>query len=258
MRTQRLDTLAERWAMLAPSVHRITPSGEGPFPCVLLFHGCGGRRPFLDRYMAAIAETGVVPMLIDSFAPRGWSRNRALAMVCTGLQLQGWRRAGDVLAAVWGVSQMPDIDNSRLALAGWSHGGWAIMDLMTMALRRPGEAGLADPDPDLLRSVKAVALAYPYCGPGALTQIRQWRRTPDVFAFVGEKDHVAHPVHCRRAFRQVEASGAAVQTWFPASATHAFDEDGAVVSPFRFDVSLSAEAEDRIARFLAERLVSSA
>ena len=240
--------------MLAPSVHRMTPSGEGPFPCVLLVHGCGGRRPFLDRYMAAIAETGVAPILIDSFAPRGWSRNRALATVCTGLHLQGWRRAGDVLAAIWGVSRMPDIDGTRLALAGWSHGGWAIMDLMTMALQRPGEAGLADPDPDLLRSVRALALAYPYCGPGALTRLRQWRRTPDVFAFVGEKDTVARPMHCRKAFAMAESSGGRLQTWFPASATHAFDENGDGISPFRFDASLSAEAEARIARFLAERL----
>ena len=254
MTPRRLDTLAERWDALSPHVHAITPRGEGPFPGVLMFHGCGGRRPFLDRYMTAIADAGVAPILIDSFAPRGWSRSRALATVCTGLDLQGWRRAGDVLAAVRGVSQMPDIDSSRLALAGWSHGGWAIMDLMTMALQRSGEAGVADPDADLLQGVKAVVLAYPYCGPGALTQIRRWRHTPDVFAFVGEKDRVAHPAHCRRAFRQVESSGASVRTWFPAHATHAFDEDGAAVSPFRFDASLSAEAEDRVARFLAERL----
>jgi tRNA pseudouridine38-40 synthase len=34
---------------------------------------------------------------VDSFAPRGISRARALALVCTGVELPGWQRAGDVL-----------------------------------------------------------------------------------------------------------------------------------------------------------------
>lgn len=230
------------------------PEGEGPFPAALLFHGCGGRRPYLDRYAKALTRRGVAAIRVDSFAPRGWSRRRALATVCTGLELPGWRRAGDVLAGLWGVARMEGIDAARLALAGWSHGGWAIMDLMTMGLERPGEAGLADPDPAPLAGVKAVVLAYPWCGAGALSQLRPWRRTPDVFAFVGEADRVARPALCRRAFRAVERRGARVESWHPTGATHAFDEDSAGFSTFRFDPALSAEAETRVADFLAARL----
>jgi dienelactone hydrolase len=219
-----------------------------------MFHGCGGRRPFLERYMDAIAAAGFACVSIDSFAPRGWSRARALAMVCTGLELQGHLRAGDVLAAIWGVSRSPGVDPDRLALAGWSHGGWAIMDLMTMALNRPGEAGLADPDQGLLVGVKALALAYPYCGPGALTQLRPWRLAPEVFAFVGADDRVALPGLCRRAFQKAEAAGAHVETWFIAGATHAFDEDATPPSPFRLDLEAAREAEQRVARFLSRSL----
>ncbi len=146
---------------------------------------------------------------------------------------------------------MVSIDHHRLALAGWSHGGWAIMDLMTMALNRPGEARIARPDPALLAGVKAVVLAYPWCGAGALSQLRPWRRTPDVFAFVGEADRVARPALCRRAWRAAERAGARVETWFPAGATHAFDEDGVPVSAFRFDAALAADAEERVASFVA-------
>ncbi len=145
MTVRRLDTLAARWAALAPHAVWRVPDGEGPFPTVLLFHGCGGRRAFLDRYMAAMTRRGLAAVSIDSFAPRRWSRARVLATVCTGLELPGHQRAGDVLASLWGVSRDPRADPTRLALAGWSHGGWAIMDLMTMALTRPGEAGVADP-----------------------------------------------------------------------------------------------------------------
>ena len=254
--TRRRDTLAARWARLAPHVEVLRPAGQGPHPVALMFHGCGGRRPYLDGYMRAAVQAGTMAVLIDSFAPRGISRNQAVATVCTGAQLQGWRRAGDVLASVWGARGLEGADPDRIALAGWSHGGWSIMDLMTMPLVRPGEAGLADPDASLLRSVRALFLAYPYCGPGALTQLRAWRRAPDVFAIVGESDLVAHPVLCRRAFRQVERAGARLQSWFPAGASHAFDEDGEDVGKwigvFRYDPELAREAERRMAAFLAQ------
>ncbi len=254
MTSRALDTLAQRWAALAPHAIWCAPDGEGPFPTVLMFHGCGGRRDFLDGYMAAVVKAGVAVVSIDSFGPRGWSRARALATVCTGLELPGHQRAGDVLASLWGVTRFANVDPTRLALAGWSHGGWAIMDMMTMALTRPGEAGVADPDPALLDGVKALALAYPYCGPGALSRSRAWRRAPDVFAFVGDADRVANAEVCLRAFRRIEEAGAHIETWIVPGATHAFDEASAGAPSFRFDGPLTREAETRMARFLAERL----
>ena len=231
------------------------PDGEGPFPTVLMFHGCGGRRGFLDHYMAALARAGLAVVSVDSFAPRGWSRARALATVCTGLELPGHRRAGDVLASLWGVSRTAGVDPARLALAGWSHGGWAIMDLMTMALTSPGEAGVADPDASLRDRVKALALAYPYCGPGSLTQLRPWRHAPDVFAFVGADDRIARPAGvCGRAFRRMHDAGARIETWIIPGATHAFDEAAASGSSFRFDAAITREAQGRMARFLSDRL----
>jgi dienelactone hydrolase len=253
---RRFETLLQRWAALAPHAVWRLPDGEGPFPAVLMFHGCGGRRAFLDRYMDVIVGTGVAAVSIDSFAPRGWSRTRALATVCSGLELPGHRRAGDVLASLWGVCRTARIDPGRLALAGWSHGGWAIMDLMTMALSRPGEAGIADPDASLLDGVRVLALAYPYCGRGALSRLRPWRRTPDVFAFVGEADRVSRPGACGSVFSRVQHAGARVETWIIPGATHAFDEDAGGLSPFRFDAPRAREAEERMARFLADRLTS--
>ena len=250
-RAPRLDTLAARWARLEPHLEIVRPPGEGPWPTVLMFHGCGGRRPYLDDYVRALNAAGLMTVTVDSFAPRRISRARALATVCTGAELPGWRRAGDVLACLWGVERLAGADPERIALAGWSHGGWSIMDLMTMPLARAGEAGVADPDPALVSKVKALVLAYPYCGPGALTQLRSWRARPDVFAFVGEADRVANPHLCRRAFRTIERSGARITTWFAPAATHAFDEHGNAFSWFRYDEAAAAEARGRATAFLA-------
>lgn len=247
------DTLAERWSLLQPYARVSTPEGPGPFPAVLMFHGCGGRSSSIDRYTHSFIDAGLAVIDVDSFGPRGWSKPQAIATVCTGLRLQGWRRAGDVLAALWGVRQMPQVDGRRVGLAGWSHGGWSLMDLMTMPLTRTGEAGLFDPDPALLDGVSALALAYPYCGPGALTQLRPWRRTPDVFAFVGERDRVAHPALCRRAFRNAERSGARLETWFP-DATHDFDVPSSLLAFYRHQPALADEAVLRMTTYLANRL----
>jgi dienelactone hydrolase len=249
------DALAQRWALLSPTMEVARPAGPGPFPTVLMFHGCGGRRDFLKLYMDACAAAGVMAVSFDSLTPRAIGRTRALTTVCTGVELPGWERAGDVLAAIWAADRIPGVDPVRLGLMGWSHGGWAIMDLMTMALTKPGEAGIADPDPALLDRVKALVLAYPYCGPGALSQLRPWRRARDIFAFVGDRDSVAMPSLCRRALRTAERAGSTVELWHPAGVTHAFDEEGSgPFQRFRLDGEATSEAVRRSAAFLAERL----
>jgi len=247
-----LDTLAQRWASLEPHLVIERPAGDGPWPTVLMFHGCGGLQTALSHHMRAIADAGFLAIAVDSFAHRKISRMRAVATVCTGAELPGWRRAGDVLASLWGVGRVPGADPKRLVLAGWSHGGWSIMDLMTMPLARAGEAGLADPDPALLGRVRALILAYPYCGPGALTQLRQWRVKPPVFAFVGEDDRVAHPALSRRAFRQMQRAGVDLRTWYPTGAPHAFDEAGDMMAGYRFKPELAAEARERVVAYLRE------
>jgi hypothetical protein len=56
------DTLAARWARLAPHTVVATPQGPGPFPGVLMFHGCGQRGVFLDGYARALAAEAMIRM----------------------------------------------------------------------------------------------------------------------------------------------------------------------------------------------------
>jgi dienelactone hydrolase len=254
-----LDTVARRWDMLAPWVQAYGPADEEARPAVLLFHGCAGVRPHIDTYARAAARDGFRAFVIDSYEPRGWSQGYATTFVCSGAMFWGRERAGDVLAAVNGLAQDPGVDSSRIALAGWSHGAWSIMDLMTMPLDRPGEASLADPNAEVLAGVRSLFLAYPYGGPGALSRSRPWTRAPETFGVVAERDHITGQADALRIFDAARQVGAETHLWI-APGTHAFDAPGhdGFPSPMRYDPELAEGCLDRFLGFLHRTLESPA
>ena len=229
------------------------PAGGEPRPAVILFHGCGGMRPHLATYAEAAATAGFRAFVVDSFAPRRWPKSYTRLLVCTGLRFWGRERAGDVLAAAWGIGRRADVDASRFAFAGWSHGGWAIMDLMTMPLEAEGEAGLADPSPAPLAGLRGLFLSYPYGGYGALSRRRPWRRSPRVFAVLPELDHVTAVRDARTLFDGVRSACAELELWEIEGATHSFDEVTGLF-PMRYDAALARQCVGRFTRFLEEVL----
>ena len=244
-------TLQARWAALSRHVRVLGP--EGRRPTVLMFHGCGGLGAHFDHYAGAATAQGVRVVVVDSFAPRGWSDRFAKTLVCTGAIFRGAERAGDVLAAAHGAIAELEADPAGLILAGWSHGAWSIMDLMTMPLERSGEAGLADPSPAPLGGVRGLFLAYPYGGLTALSRSRDWVRRPRTLAVLGEKDRVTHPRDAQRIYDRISAAGGALEVW-RAPGRHAFDEPATELSWLRFKAELLAEAVERFGRFVGETL----
>jgi dienelactone hydrolase len=244
-----LDTLADRWARLRPHIQVLGPSGRRP--TVLLFHGCGGLGAHLDDYAAAAMAHGVRVAIVDSYAPRGWPPAFGKAFVCTGMAFRGAERAGDVLAAAHGA--VAELEADGLILAGWSHGGWSIMDLMTMPLTAPGEAGLADPHAGPLERVRGLFLAYPYGGLTALSRDRDWVRAPPTLAVLGEKDRVTHPRDSERIYARIAAAGCPIEVW-RAPGAHAFDEPETEMSWLRYDPDLASAAVGRFGAFVAQAL----
>ena len=245
-----MDDLKRRWARLEPHTVPVGPDDDRPRPAVLLFHGCGGLRPHLPEYAAAASARGHRAFIVDSFGARGWSRAVSLALVCPGVIFRGRERAGDVLAALWGVSQRPDVDAGRVTLAGWSHGGWGIMQLMAAPLERPGELGLADPMAADLSGVKANFLAYPYVGPGSRARTQPWRRCPKTLAVIARRDHLTTVRNAERVHEMVRGCGVEMETWV-ADGSHAFDEPSNA-GPMAYDPALAEESISRFSRFLEQ------
>jgi dienelactone hydrolase len=250
-----MDTLAERWARLEPHVAIVGPEDDRPRPAVMLFHGCGGLRDHLPKYAEAAKAAGWRAFIVDSYAPRGWSRPFAMMTVCTGLAFQGWARAGDILATIHGVSQRRDVDANRLALAGWSHGGWGVMEAMSADRSRAG-LGVADPGAAALDGVRAIYLAYPYVGFLALNVMRPWRHCPKTLAVIARSDHLTSVGNARRVHDMVRGCGAEVETWI-AEGTHGFDEPMNAM-PMRYDEALSTEAIRRFRALLEDTAVAPA
>lgn len=248
-----MQTLSQRWSMLEPHATVVGPDDDRPRPTVILFHGCGGLRAHLPRYAAAAVAAGWRAVIVDSYRPRGWSRQFAMAMVCTGVLLHGSQRAGDVLAALYGVSQRRDVDASKIVLAGWSHGGWGIMEAMSSPRGRR-MLGVEDPGAVSLDGVVGAYLAYPYVGIGAVNKMRPWTHCPKTLAVISRTDHLTTVRNAERVHDMVRRCGAEVETWI-ADGTHAFDEPMAA-GPMRYHPDLAEEAVRRFTALLNDVAVA--
>jgi len=101
------------------------PDGKPPYPVVILLHGCGGTGPGLQVWARRLAAWGYASISPDSYTPRGYSR------VCSGpaesRAVTPQDRAGDVVSTALWLRTRPEIDRNRIAVVGFSNGGWTAM-----------------------------------------------------------------------------------------------------------------------------------
>jgi dienelactone hydrolase len=217
----------------------LKPEGPGPFSTLIILHGCGGLQPLQRRYAEAAVRQGHAVVLLDSFGPRGISRTVAQLTVCSGLQLRGAERAHDLLTVLHWLKTQAFCDPARIAAAGWSHGGWSIMEALVKA-ENPAER-------EILFLLRETVLIYPYCGLPALTASRGWSGlAPRVTAILGGKDAVAGHRLPRRALDRLSRDGIEVELHFYPDATHAFDDDQASDPRTRFSPELTARTEGHL------------
>jgi len=240
-------TPAELDRLLRPGYQVLRPDGDGPFPAVVQFHACAGVSENQRVWARAFRSAGWASVVVDSLGPRELSWES----VCDGTSLLGSERAGDVAVALAHVRGLPFVDRERIVLAGWSHGGWSIMDLLAMDPRRELPHNLTEMPADGLAGLAGLLFVYPYCGFG--TRAEPWPiRVPALFVLAGG-DQVAPPGECSAIVRELEALGHAVDVVTIDGVRHSFDEpvhaDG---TSSNYDPEATERAHGIALEFLAE------
>lgn len=241
--------------LLRPALQVHKPEGDGPFPAAILVSGCMAETEKMARWAALFKAHGWAAILLDSYTPRGWNRPEVHGRICRGRMFWGTARAGDVLTALDEVSRLPFVDPNHILLAGWSHGGWAVMDLLALDPPRRLPFNLMDLPPGFaargFEGVIGVLLVYPYCGLGNRARSGGWRHRAQVLMLLGGADRITSLGACRTAAEALQRRGQKVAVHVYPGVDHGFDDPALRPdSPLIYDPATTADAFVRVGRFL--------
>lgn len=217
------------------------PDGSGPFPAVVLLHGCGGIRPHFVQWAGAIRDMGYVALLVDSFRPRG------ISSICANSQTMASMtrdRVADAYGALRHLKGLPFVDGDRVVLMGWSHGGWTTLEAIAS---RPYRSS-----PDQFRA--AIAF-YPWCR-DALTEPF---RVP-ILVLIGGSDDWTPAKKCedmQARLGPVNPDAPPLRVQVYQGAHHDFDDVAArncCGHTLQYKRDAAKDAEDQVRRFLAEHM----
>jgi len=220
------QSFAEKQAALLPNLSvLLPPDSQQRHPAALLFHGCGGVKPSLQRRAQEFVERGYAAVIVDSFTGRqiDWRR------VCDGRELHGDQRAADVLVALEFARNHPAIDADRLFLVGYSHGAWTILESLAYGDALP--RGLADAPATGLAGVQGLVAWYPYCGFASRFR-KGWQSELPVLMLLAAEDEITDPEPCATIAAEQASRGEPVSWQVYDGVSHGFDtgEDWVVIS----------------------------
>jgi dienelactone hydrolase len=98
------------------------PPGPGPFPAVVLVHGCGGFHSSMISWADRLSRFGYAALSVDSFGSRGIEED------CNGAGIP--YQVGDSYAALRYLSPKPFVRASHVAVMGFSQGGWSVLTVL--------------------------------------------------------------------------------------------------------------------------------
>jgi len=215
------------------------PEGPGPFPFIVLLHGCGGLRAaamwslWVEPWAGLFREHGIGTAVVDSFAPRG------VEQVCNTGGVAAWpvRRADDAYSARAWLAEQPWADAGRLAVMGMSNGGRTVLAALRTTVRHSE------------RFVAGIAL-YPGCQSDTGSTFNA-----PLLVLAGKGDTTT-PVHfCERMKAGQPAGAPELKLVVYSYAPHTFDmklPDRTVLGmKLGYDAEATADAQRQVIDFLA-------
>ncbi len=190
---------------------------------------------------------------MDSFTGRGFTPDD-IDDVCAGRRFWGSERAGDVLVSLDEVRKLSFVDKDQLAVIGWSHGAWAIMDLLAMDPPHGLPTNLSRCPDQPLAGVTAAVLFYPYCGFPAKSRGRGWRHDIEVLLLTAGKDSIVSSETCLEIASALRNNGRPIRVYTYPEVDHAFDmrEEDLMGSSLLHSPKATSDARERVRGFLAE------
>lgn len=198
---------AARAASLADFYDLTKPTGNGPFPAVVLAPGCGGFHdqyspPVFDSYRSRLTADGFVVSNVDFTR----AHDIASCSTSTALLITQDAYATDIIAALADLKKQRFVDPTRIHIWGWSYGGGAAFDALALAEKRP----------DI--KIASVVAYFPWCGPP-----RPWAQPVPVLVLRGAADAIAPFSKCEAAAATALANKSMHVVVYP-GATHSFDQ----------------------------------
>ena len=221
-------------ASLTLTGHLTKPKGEGPFPAVVLLHGCSGLNRFYHVWAERHAIWGYVTLRVDSFGPRGatscWDFDDRLDLLK--------KRVKDAYAAKSFLSGFPFVNRNRIGVMGWSQGGWTVLAALN--------AGETEPSP-----FQAAVAFYPLCAEPLTTL------NAPLLILTGERDDWCPARLCSSKMPVEKTAHEIILKIYP-GAYHCFDWEGVdlefVGHRLLYHPSASVDAQVRVKEFLAKHL----
>ncbi|PDQ22527.1 hydrolase [Mesorhizobium sanjuanii] len=175
------------------------PQGNGPFPAIVVLHGCAGILPSVkETWPERLSSWGYAVLVVDSFSTRG------IHDTCHGLFVD---RVYDAYGALEFLSKYSFVDPQRIALMGFSAGGIATLE----AVQLGGAEQLME------RQFKAAIAYYPICSAA------NGDMAVPTLILAGELDDWSPAQKCRKMMTQRSGKGSPVQLDVYSGARHAFD-----------------------------------
>jgi dienelactone hydrolase len=178
------------------------PRGAGPFPAIVILHGCNGVGPHSRGWGRQLADWGYFALLVDSFRPR------SITTVCNqGRLVPPQLRAADAFNAAAYLRTRPDVRAGQIAIIGFSHGGWSVLKAVLAGIARPAD----------MRPFAAAVAFYPFCEPPASPL------ETDTLILIGEADDWTPMERCVRWRDLVQLNGHSMRLKTYPGALHSFD-----------------------------------
>jgi len=191
------------------------PPGIGPFPAVLVMHGCSGISSNHRAWAGRLTEWGYAAALVDSFGPR----NANQTCLGTGSNPRPILRAQDAFNAATYLRTLPTIQPDHIGIIGFSHGGTTAL---YTALARGAPTDRSG------RPFQAAVAYYPGCllkVPGEPEKILG-ELASDVLILIGKDDDWAPAPDCLKYVELQSGFPHAVTIKVYPGAVHAFDSGG--------------------------------